>query len=171
MSNPTKEPQNREPCLGVDFGRVINGGADQPGDQDTVFLHGGHDAAMSTPGAFQVFELLPRIVERFSGRAWIVSKCGPKTQERTLQWLVHHDFYRRTGVPRGNVRFCRRRSDKAIHCRGLRITHFVDDRLDVHHALRGLVPNLYLFGPQSAPVPGWVHPVRTWAAAEAVIYP
>jgi hypothetical protein len=38
----------------------------------------------------------------------------------------------------------------------------VDDRLDVHAALRGLVPHLYLFGPQPAPPPGWVRAVRTW---------
>lgn len=157
--------------MGVDFGRVINGGADQPGNEDTVFLHGGIEAAMSTPGAIGVFEILPRIVERFGGRAWIVSKCGPKTQERTLRWLEHHDFYRRTGVPEGNVRFCRQRPDKAVHCRELGITHFVDDRIDVHQALRGLVPNLYLYGPQAAPAPDWVSPVATWADADEAIWP
>src|SRR5689334_3403201 len=122
MDTRTKEPTRPEPRLGVDFGRVINGGADQPGDQDTVFLQGDHDAAMSTPGALEVFDILPRIVERFSGRAWVVSKCSPRIQQRTLQWLDHHDFYRRTGVPRENVRFCRERPDKAIHCRELAIT-------------------------------------------------
>ncbi|GAA3386857.1 hypothetical protein [Cryptosporangium minutisporangium] len=136
-----------------------------------MFLHGGLDAAMSTPGAIGVFEILPRIVERFDGRVWIVSKCGPKTQQRTLQWLEHHDFYRRTGVPEGNVRFCRQRPDKAIHCRELAITHFVDDRIDVHRALRGLVPNLYLYGPQAEPAPDWVRPVATWAEADQLVHP
>jgi hypothetical protein len=171
MSNRTKENPDQEPRLGVDFGRVINGGADQPGVADTVFLHGGFEAAMATPGAVGVFEVLPRIVELFGGRAWIVSKCGPTTQRRTLQWLEHHDFYRRTGVPAGNVRFCRRRPEKAIHCAELGITHFIDDRIDVHAALRGLVPNLYLYGPQPAPAPGWVRPVATWAEVEREVRP
>ena len=109
--------------MGVDFGRVINGSPDQSGEADTVFLHGGYAAAMATPGAAGVFEVLPRLVRQFGGRAWIVSKCGPNTQRRTLQWLEHHDFYRRTGLPEGNVRFCRERADKAVHCAELDITH------------------------------------------------
>jgi hypothetical protein len=42
----------------------------------------------------------------------------------------------------------------------------VDDRLDVHVALRGVVPHLYLFGPRSAEPPGWVWPAVTWAQLE-----
>lgn len=89
---------------------------------------------------------------------WIVSKCGERIQRRTLRWLDHHDVYERTGLPRGNVRFCRQRAEKASHCRELGITHFIDDRADVLSHLRGLVPNLYLFGAQTRPIPGWGHP-------------
>jgi hypothetical protein len=42
----------------------------------------------------------------------------------------------------------------------------VDDRIDVHVALRGMVPHLYLFGPQPAEPPGWVWPAVTWAQLE-----
>jgi hypothetical protein len=113
--------------------------------------------------------VLPRVVARFGGRAWVISKCGPRIQRRTLQWLDHHDFYRRTGIPHGNVRFCRRRADKAVHCAELGITHMIDDRLDVHAALREIVPWLYLFGPQESPLPGWVRHTPTWADVERAI--
>jgi len=155
---------SKEPRLGVDFGRVIHGGAAEAGEQDTAFLHGDLEEAMRSPATAGMFETLPGLVERFDGRVWVISKCGERIQRRTLQWLDEHDFYRRTGVPRDNVRFCRKRADKAGHCRELGITHMVDDRLDVHVALRDLVPYLYLFGPQPAAPPEWVRPVGTWSA-------
>ncbi len=155
--------------LGVDFGRVIQGGAAAYGDEDTVFLSGGPEEAMRTPATEGMFEVLPRLVDRFDGRAWVISKCGERVRERTLNWLDHHDFYRRTGLPRGNVRFCRKRAEKAVHCAELGITHMVDDRVDVHAALRELVPHLYLFGPQQEPPPTWVRQVLTWADLEHAI--
>lgn len=155
--------------LGVDFGRVIQGGGAETGDQDTVFLDGGLEEAMRTPATVGAFEVLPRLVTCFGGRAWVISKCGERVQRRTLQWLDHHDFYRRTGIPPGNVRFCRRRADKATHCAELGITHMIDDRLDVHAALRGIVPWLYLFGPQKSPPPDWVRHTPTWADVEQTI--
>lgn len=157
------------PRLGIDFGRVIQGGSLGPGTADTVFLDGGPDEAMRTPATDGAFEVLPRLVARFGGRAWVISKCGEKIQRRTLRWLDHHDFYRRTGVPRGNVRFCRKRAEKAVHCAELGITHMVDDRLDVHVALRGLVPHLYLFGPQDSPPPDWVRPTPSWADVDRAL--
>jgi hypothetical protein len=152
-----------QPRLGVDFGRVIHGGAAESGEADTVFLDGDTEEAMRSPATAGMFETLPGLVERFDGRVWIISKCGERIQRRTLEWLDRHDFYRRTGIASGNVRFCRKRADKAVHCAELGISHMVDDRLSVHTALRGLVPYLYLFGPQGKPPPDWVHPVATWA--------
>jgi hypothetical protein len=38
----------------------------------------------------------------------------------------------------------------------------------VHEALRGLVPHLFLFGPQRY-VPGWLTHAPTWTDAEAAI--
>jgi hypothetical protein len=153
-----------EQRLGVDFGRVINDGASHPGGDDTVFLSGGHDDAMRTPAMPGAIEVLAELVTRFDGNVWIVSKCGERIQRRTLDWLEHHDLYGRTGLPRGNVRFCRRRPEKALHCEELGITHFIDDRLDVLTYLRGLVPNLYLFGRQTEPVPAWVTHLPSWDA-------
>jgi len=44
------------------------------------------------------------------------------------------------------VRFCRARADKRLHCLELGLTHFVDDRADVHAAIRGVVRFQYFFG-------------------------
>lgn len=151
------------PRLAVDFGRVIQGGQLAPGRADTVFLQGSMADALASPATEGVYEALPGLVERFAHQVWIISKCGERIELRTRQWLDHHDFYARTGIPRDNLRFCRKRADKAGHCAGLGITHMIDDRLDVHEAIRPLVPHRYLFGLQPDPPPAWVHHTPTWA--------
>lgn len=155
--------------LGVDFGRVIQGAALPAGDADTVFLAGGLDEALRTPPSPGAFDVLPRLVRLFEGRVWVISKCGERIEQRTRQWLDHHDFFDRTGIPREHLRFCRKRADKAGHCAELGITHMIDDRIDVHHALRDLVPHRYLFGVQPDPAPDWVRHVPTWLDAETAV--
>lgn len=97
---------------------------------------------------------------------WLVSKCGPRVQARTERWLVAHDFFRRTGVPRHQVRFCRARADKRQHCEELALTHFVDDHPEVHAAIRGAVRHQYFFGPQRRPVPSYGEHTPTWVDVE-----
>ncbi|MFG1857776.1 hypothetical protein ACGFJT_38495 [Actinomadura geliboluensis] len=155
-----------EPRLGIDFGRVVHGGLRAPGDDDTVFLDGSFEDAMASPATEGVYEVLPGLIAAFEGRAWIISKCGERIQKRTLAWLDRHDFYARTGLRRENVRFCRKRADKAGHCAELGITHMIDDRLDVHRAIRDLVPYRYLFGSEKGPE--WVRLLPDWAAAEII---
>ena len=43
----------------------------------------------------------------------------------------------------------------------------IDDRLDVHRAIREVVPNLYPFGPQNGEVPDWVIHTPDWPAVAA----
>jgi len=154
-----KNTQNR---IGIDIGRVII----SPGDDsaDTSFLRGSIQDALNTPPYPGAFETITRLVKRYAGRVWLVSKAGPRTQEKTLLWLEHHRFYQFTGVGKQQVRFCRQRYEKANHCRDLHITHFVDDRIQVLKHLRGLVPNLYLFGEQKTGFiyPDWVVPALNW---------
>jgi hypothetical protein len=161
--------RNQQPRLGVDFGRVIHGAAAPDGPDDTVFLTGSDDEALLSSATDGAWDVLPRLVERFGGRVWVISKCGPRIQQRTLAWLDHHDFYTRTGVPRGNVRFCRKRVEKAGHCTKLKITHMIDDRVDVHRALLDIVPCRYLFGRQKGPAPDWVRHTMTWADVETAV--
>lgn len=133
--------------LGIDVGRVlISPGKDSA--PDTSFIGGTLEDALRTPPYEGMFDVVPALVNRFCGQVWIISKCGRRVQDRTLQWFDHHRFFERTGVNRLNVRFCLKRPDKALHCRELRITHFIDDRVDVLEAMIGVVPHLYLFGEQ-----------------------
>jgi hypothetical protein len=154
--------KNKQHRLGIDIGRVII----TPGDDsaDTSFLRGSVQDALDTPPYPGAFETIAQLVSRFEGRVWLVSKAGPRTQEKTRLWLEHHQFYKDTGVGREQVRFCRQRHEKADHCRGLQITHFIDDRIQVLKYLRDLVPNLYLFGDQKNGFmyPEWVVPTLNW---------
>lgn len=154
--------KNKQHRLGIDIGRVII----TPGDDsaDTSFLRGSVQDALDTPPYPGTFETIARLVSRFEGRVWLVSKAGPRTQEKTRLWLEHHHFYQRTGVGREQLRFCRQRHEKADHCRELQLTHFIDDRIQVLKHLRYLVPNLYLFGDQKVGFiyPAWVVPTLNW---------
>jgi hypothetical protein len=152
----------REPRLGIDIGRVIISGESHPDGGDTAFFQGDEQTMLATPEMPGAVEAIAILVRLFEGRVWLVSKCGPRTQARTLRWLDGHDFYRRTGMDPGHVRFCRERTEKRGHCEELGITHFVDDRVDVHTAIHGVVEHQYLFGPQAGPPPPFTTQVLTW---------
>ncbi|WP_405068839.1 hypothetical protein OG558_03015 [Kribbella sp. NBC_01510] len=128
--------------LGIDIGRVIIDGSS--GSGDTSFFSGDTAAMLRTPAVPGAFAAIPRLVPLF-GEAWLVSKCGPRVQRRSVEWLRHHRFFELTGIGEGNVRFCLRRPEKAIHCVDLGITHFVDDKADVIAAITPVVPHRYLF--------------------------
>jgi len=159
----------REPRLGIDIGRVIINGPGHPGGGDTAFFQGDENALQATPEMDGAVPAIARLAGLFTGRVWLVSKCGPAVEARTLRWLDGHDFYARTGVERGSVRFCRTRPDKRPICSELALTHFVDDHPEVHAAIRGTVDYQYFFGPQADPVPGYGMHAPTWAAAERLI--
>jgi hypothetical protein len=156
--------------LGIDVGRVLI----YPGDEskpDTSFIGGSLETALNTPPYPGMFDVVPSLVAGFGGAAWIVSKCGPKIQDRTLQWFRRHCFFERTGIPVSNVRFCLKRPEKAIHCRELGITHFIDDRTDVLEPMLGVVQHLYLFGPQrpGTRIDGRFKCVENWEAVARVL--
>jgi hypothetical protein len=165
-----QRPHGTRPArLGIDIGRVIIDGSAHPDGGDTAFFSGDEATMLATPEMADAIETIAALVPLFDGQAWLVSKCGPRVEARTLRWLAAHDFHRRTGIPPANVRFCRERADKRIHCEELGLTHFVDDRPDVHAAIRDVVTYQYLFGPQRAEAPPYVVPVLTWAALRPLI--
>lgn len=157
------------PRLGIDIGRVIIDGSAHPGGGDTAFFTGDEATLVATPAMPGAIETIARLVDAFEGRVWLVSKCGPRVQERSLVWLRGNDFHARTGVPAGQVRFCRRRPDKRFHCEDLGLTHFVDDHPEVHSAIRGAVDHQYLFGPQRRSIPPYVQHTPTWADVERLV--
>jgi hypothetical protein len=162
MDTPSRAASSpREPRLGVDIGRVIIAG-DGP---DTSFVGGSEEDALRAPAIAGAFEALARLRVRFDGRVWLVSKCGARVQARTHAWLDHHRFFEETGIERAHLRFCRARHEKAPICGELRITCFIDDRLDVLDALEGIVTTRLLFGSNVSSTPG-VTAVPDWIEAE-----
>lgn len=159
----------REPRLGVDIGRVLIDGASHPDGGDTAFFRGDEACMVATPEMAGAFDAIARLADLFDGRVWLVSKCGPRVQARTERWLRAHRFFERTSIDPTHLRFCRARSDKRIHCVELGLTHFVDDRPDVHEAIRDVVDHQVLFGPQRRPAPPFVTAALDWAETEASI--
>ncbi len=100
------------PTLGIDIGRVIIHG-DGP---DTSFVGpragvasaasgrarrwvaGSDEEAMRAPAMDGAFDAIARLVRRFSGRVWLVSKCGKKVEMRSRMWLAQHRLHEITGV-------------------------------------------------------------------------
>ncbi|WP_017594943.1 hypothetical protein [Nocardiopsis potens] len=157
------------PLLGVDVGGVV---IDRIADgTDTSFFG---DDPMSTPAVPGVFTALAALTEAFDGRVRVISKAGPRTAQRTRDWLAVHRFAERTGVPPENLHFVRERPDKAPVAARLGVTHFVDDLLDVLVHL-DTVPHRYLFtgglGKEEPPseVPGWAVRADTWPELTGLI--
>ncbi|WP_088284351.1 hypothetical protein [Kineosporia sp. A_224] len=157
------------PALGIDIGRVVIDGSSHPEGGDTAFFSGDEATMLATPEMPGAVETIARLVPAFDGRVWLVSKCGPRVQQRTLRWLDGHDFYGRTGLAPDHVRFCRTRPDKRIHCEELGLTHFVDDHPEVHAAIRGVVRHQYLFGPQRAAAAPGLQPTPSWRDVELLV--
>ncbi len=154
------------PALGIDIGRVIISAGSGRGD--TSFLDGDLTAALGTPPARDALPTIRDLVVTFGGRVWLVSKAGPRVQDRTRRWLDHHRFWEMTRMDRANLRFCRQRNEKAEIARELGLTHFVDDRPDVLAAMLGVVRFRFLFGPQRAPAPQHTQ-VLDWQAVAVAI--
>lgn len=97
---------------------------------------------------------------------WIVSKCGPRIQELTRQWLERLDFWKTTGMNKNNLEFCLKFWEKGPICERLGITHFIDDRPKVLNCLP-TVGKLYAFNPDPKSMDDYqqTHPmtvVRNW---------
>jgi hypothetical protein len=154
--------------LGIDIGGVLIPMA--AGASDTTFFGG---RPMETPAQPYMFDAVRKLTERFKGRVHVVSKCGPKIERISRDWLNHVHFWRRTDVPPQNLHFVRERPDKAVVCDRLGITHFIDDRVDVLVAMEK-VPRRYLFlggrdGQREVVVPATIRQLRDWPhAVEAV---
>jgi hypothetical protein len=169
IGDMTENNQRPPPRLGVDIGRVIIDGTSHPQGGDTAFFQGDEATMLATPEMEGAVAAIERLTRLFGGRVWLVSKCGPRVQERTERWLAAHRFFDRTGIAPGNLRFCRQRPDKRIHCVELGLTHFVDDKPDVHQAIADVVAHRFYFGPQTRPVPAPAVHVPDWPTAEAAI--
>lgn len=170
MKNPrTPPPTARQPVLGIDIGGVIVDRVAE--DSDTSFFG---TRPMDTPAVPGAFEGIARLLELFEWRVHIVSKAGPRIEALSRQWLAKRGLFDHIGLPPSNLQFVRKRSEKAPICEVLGVTHFVDDRLDVHEHLT-MVDHRYLFvgglGRHQPPssVPSWVRVVPSWPSLVSAI--
>ena len=125
--------------IGIDIGNVIIGGH----SRDTSLLGENYLQALPVDGAVEGVRTL---VECFGQEhVFLVSKAGAWMQIKTRKWLGHTNFFEVTGVNPAHIAFCLERPEKARLCASLRITHFVDDSLEVLFHL-DQVANRYLFG-------------------------
>jgi len=120
--------------IGIDFGGVI-----------VRNLH--EDTSLGSSSGSEAtydgtFDALRQLCSACDGRVWIVSKAGPRMQERTLTWLQSVDFFSRTGLQPEHVCFCLQREEKATICRDLEITHFIVARVHVMQILSGHLEKL-----------------------------
>ncbi len=135
--------------IGVDVGGVITDILKNDGT-DTSFLSDNYLQTTAVPDSFESLKKLNSDLSYFPRLVRIVSKAEPKTEQKTRDWFNHHGFYDITGISPENVYFCRERKDKAPICERLKITHFVDDNVEVMSHLRNIVPNKYLFNFQGS---------------------
>jgi len=150
----------RNIAFGTDFGGVIN-----PGGRgaDSFFS----DNFLETSRLADSFETLAALRTVYGDEMYVVSKCGPRIQDRTLRWMDANHFYSETTISPDHVIFCLERSEKAGICRELGIRAFIDDHADVFANFDASTTR-YLFGPQSdetlisAHMQGLI-PVASWA--------
>lgn len=143
--------------LGVDIGKVIIGG-----DNDTSLFTANY---LATPPIQGAFEALRYLTLEFSGRVYLVSKCSPRNEARTREWLRHRKVYEMTGIKESSVKFCRYREAKRDICVELGITDFIDDRLENLNCLQGHVKNRYLFGSRKIKSIDGIIYVESWEEA------
>lgn len=135
---------NPPEVLGVDIGEVL---IDQhPSDPALSFRGERYLESPEMPDAFRVLRRLRE--ERFGDNIKLITRCGRKVRGKRVEWLDHHDFFRRVGIPRVLPLYCWTPQNKSHVCYDLGITHFIDDdpRELVH--LVDMIPNLILFHPR-----------------------
>lgn len=168
MNNIKQNTQSE--VLGVDIGGVV---MDRINDNtDTSFFGDNYLNTTAVPGTIEALKRL--VTERFGTEVHFVSKCGPNIERKTREWLKHHDVFGRTGIPQDNLRFCRRRREKAPIAEELGLTHFIDDRLEILGRLK-TVPTRILFQPYQPEVEqfkqhlGLVIRAESWADVLALL--
>lgn len=122
--------------MGIDIGGVI---VQRAGLGDTSF----EQEHLKTPPMPDAFETIARLASEHD--VWIISKCYPRMQRLSRQWLEHGRFFEITGVRRDRLLFCLKRPEKALIARELGLDAFIDDREDVLEAMVGVVPRRILF--------------------------
>ncbi len=135
-----------QPILGLDIGGII---INRCKTETVRTLWQDPENYQDTPevsGAIQsIGELWNSPCSPFREHIFLVSRVKtPEGEGKTIKWLRDHLFSERTGVPEKNIIFCEERFQKVGIVQEKRITHFVDDRLEVLGLMSGAISYLYL---------------------------
>lgn len=120
--------------IGIDIGNVIIGG----GGEDTFFT----EDFLRTPEVRGAHLSIHRLL-KLDHEIHIISKCGPKIEQKSLEWLEAWNFFWFLATHR--CHFVRKRHLKAPMAQALELDIFIDDREDVLEHMEGIVPHLILF--------------------------
>lgn len=130
--------------IGIDIGGVIIA---EDTDKPDLFFSSHFLKAKPVSNSF---ETIKELIDTFSSEnIFIISKCGPEIQKKSLLWLEDNFFFQKTGFKRENINFCLHRNEKAIIAENLNLTHFIDDRYTVlkHFLPLSQIKQLFLFNP------------------------
>lgn len=106
--------------IGVDIGGVIIGGD----KDDTSFFS---EDYLKTPDVKDAVDAL--IALRFGVQLFLISKAGPKTARKTLDWFDSRAEF--DPIERDKIIFVRERRQKAPVAKLLELDFFIDDRQDI----------------------------------------
>jgi len=163
-----KEKKFPESRLGIDFGGVIITYVEKKGKHDPDYA----ENFLSSPPQKNALENIKSLQQKFKGQVWIISKAGEYTEDLIRKWLQKNNFFDYTALDKDNLIFCRQRADKLPLCQDLKITHYIDDRINIMQILKGTAPHLFLFGSKEKnhSARNWTTLVENWDEAhEAVI--
>lgn len=108
--------------IGIDIGNVIIGG----GGDDTQFFG---DDFLGTPEVDGAVASIRRLAEA-GNEIFLISKCGPKVQAKTMQYFRFYEVLQRAGIKEFPY-FVESRKDKWPVARALKLDLFIDDREDI----------------------------------------
>lgn len=101
---------------------------------------------LSTSPLKHAMKVIKNIIDLYGAEnTFIISKCPMYAEDEIIKWLDNQNFFTDIGFIHSNVYFCRERTDKAPIAKQLRLTHFIDDRVEVLDAMKDVVSNRILF--------------------------
>jgi hypothetical protein len=124
--------------IGVDIGGVIIAGG---ADQDNTFFT---DDFLQAKGVHLASWAMRRLYAQHD--VVLISKAGEETERKTLAWIENRAFFRKIGVLEPDIRFVRKRAQKAPLAKELDVEVFIDDRADICESMHavGITPVLFL---------------------------
>lgn len=142
----------------------------------------GNTIVATTPQGKVPFDDAIRVINRLvkdlsPQEVYIVSRVNAEQHVRAEQWITDHRLLEQTGILRENIHWCAERSDKALICKKLGITHFVDDRPEVMSHMLGIVPCRILFGANEKDILHYKESLdgviytNTWLEIEELFFP